>query len=419
MRYFSMVPPQPEKFRTLQMIRGLTRAPLVVRITNPDFSSESEMRVKKINNYRLVGKLGSGASSKVYLGIDDVMGAKYAVKRINLRNLCRCSGGIAQLEREIRLMNMFHHLNILQLKEVLHLRSENEAYLILEYAERGSLGALIEKGYKLSHDSIFSIMKQIAGAIKYLHDQSFVHQDIKPWNILLDNKGRAILADFGIGHSFQSAGMVVGSPAFQAPEALDDEYGEEDLDETCSSWEECPPKEDIWALGVTLYQLLFLRLPYTGSNLYEIVKAVKETPLVIPEGTDEKIAELLKQMLMIDPQKRISIDQLLKNELVANAPDRALDLPRTKTPKEKSGDVLEFKATVCPNGYSFGVAVAAGQRRFSYIGAPYSPESLRQAKIACGKTDESSGDEGVGEPQIGSMKVSCKWNSPLMSSSFP
>ena len=86
------------------MIGGAMSVPLVVKIPQPELSSEGDRHIKKINNYRLVAKLGHGASSKVFLGIDDETGAKYAIKRIRLRDLCRATGGIAQLEREIRLM---------------------------------------------------------------------------------------------------------------------------------------------------------------------------------------------------------------------------------------------------------------------------------------------------------------------------
>jgi serine/threonine-protein kinase 11 len=70
--------------------------------------------------------------------------------------------------------------------------------------------------------SALSIVKQIARALYSIHSAGFVHQDIKPSNIVLTSEGRAVLSDFGIGHSFTSAAMVVGSPAYQAPEALDD-----------------------------------------------------------------------------------------------------------------------------------------------------------------------------------------------------
>lgn len=361
-----------------QMIGSARRISLTPIISHQEVDLKGKQCVKQVNNYVLASKIGSGASSKVYLGIDEVTGDKYAVKRIKLKELSRTSSGIAQLEREIRLMRGFKHSNILKLKEALHNTTTHEAYLILEYAEKGSLGAFVERGDRLSHEAIFSIMKQVALAIKYLHEHGHVHQDIKPWNILLDGQGRALLADFGIGHSFQSAGMVVGSPAFQAPEALDDAYGyEEEEDATDYSQSDAgPTKEDIWALGVTLYQLLFLKLPFLGSNLYEIVNYIKENPLEIPEGTNPDVVDLLHSMLNVNPAKRISIDDLLANELIANASDYASDLPDVPKPKIIEGERIRSEAIVCPPDYSFVSVSMTIQRRLSFINAPYGSGSL-------------------------------------------
>lgn len=368
-----------------------------------------EKTVKKINQYRLAAKLGSGASSKVYLGIDDTTGAKYAVKRIKLRELCRTSTGIAQLEREIRLMRQFDHKNILKLIEVLHMSDCHEAFLVMEYAEKGCLGAFCEREQHLSHASIFSIMKQVASAIQYLHQNGFVHQDIKPWNILVDGTGRAILADFGIGHSFQSAAMVVGSPAFQAPEALDDSYCD-DGDEEYQSSEEGPQKEDIWALGVTLYQLLFHKLPFVGDNLYEIVNFIKEKPLQIPDGVDERIASLVRSMLTVDPSKRIGVRTLLQNELLATAADLAVDMPETPKPVPLEGRLVQLTAKVCPPGHSFASVAMSIQRRLSFINAPYSPErlspslprpTLTRTKSEPPEHESSSSGEEIEETGVG------------------
>jgi serine/threonine-protein kinase 11 len=238
---------------------------------------------KQINHYILESTIGRGSSSVVFLGVHRSTGKKYAIKRLRLTDLARIGDSLAGLEREVRLMRIFRHPNILNLIEVLHLPARNEVYLVLEYAENGSLASVIERPFRLPQRSVMSIVKQVAEALQYLHDNGYVHQDIKPSNILLDRNGRALLADFGIGHSFVSSSMVVGTPAYQAPEALDDEY----LDRSTTEGE--PQKEDVWALGVTLYQMLFLRLPFVGANIFEVVNAVKHERLKIPEGTDPQL----------------------------------------------------------------------------------------------------------------------------------
>jgi serine/threonine-protein kinase 11 len=330
-----------------------------------DGGSEHAHRLKKVNSYRLCAKIGSGSSAVVYLGIDDRSGQKYAIKRIRLRELARTSAGVAQLEREVRLIKLFDHPNILKISEVLHIPTTEEVYLVLEYAENGSLGGFVEREQQLSHAAIFSIVKQTLEALKHLHDSGYVHQDIKPCNILLDGNGRVKLADFGIGHSFTSAAMVVGSPAYQAPEALDDQNSSDD-DSVSDSSAEGPQKEDIWALGVTLYQLLFSKLPFVGENLYEIVNLIRGSELEIPENCEPAVADLLRKMLTVDPSQRISVEELQKDNLIANASDLAEGLPDVPPPKMRDGELVELQAQVCPEGFSFVALCLAVPRRFSY-----------------------------------------------------
>jgi serine/threonine-protein kinase 11 len=316
-------------------------------------------RLRKINNYLLCAKIGTGSSSSVYLAVNERTNQQNAIKRIKLEDFMRKGNPVSQLEREIRLIRRFRHRNILSLVEVLHDRTNNEVCMVLEYAAMGSLGGYIDRGVRLPTDTIFSIFRQVLEAVRYLHSNGFVHQDIKPRNILLHADGRAMLGDFGIGHSFQSAGMVVGSPAFQAPEALDEESdGDSDAELT-------PEKEDIWALGVTLYQSLFLMLPYVGANLYEIVRAIKERPLEIPEGTDPEIEKLLRGMLCVDPAARLGIDGILEGPLLRDVkPEITFELPEVPKPVLKQGEVHFVEAVVCDEGYTF-LKFMGKVRRFS------------------------------------------------------
>lgn len=328
-----------------------------------------EKVILRVNQYLLSAKIGVGGAAKVYLGIDSVNGDEYAVKRINLGNVRRATPGITQLDREIKLLRSLDHPNIMKLREVLHCRERKQAFIVLEFAHKGSTGGLIERGVRLPHPAIFSLIKQVAGALHYIHEQGYVHQDIKPCNIMIDQNGRAILGDFGVGHSFGSSAMVVGTPAYQAPEALDD--SEEDLEPL----EDGPQREDVWAIGVTLYELLFLKLPFTGENLYEIVCAIKEQPLEIPEGTDPRLEDLLRRLLCIDPRKRMTAEELRQHELIANAPDLAEGIPDPERPTPIRGkEVMPVVAKICPKGHLFAITVASGQRLLSLINAPYSQE---------------------------------------------
>lgn len=386
------------------MINGSRHCSFITFINTPDACEYDQKQYKRVNDYLLAEKIGRGSYSKVYLGLNG--DKKYAIKRISLTNLSRKSSGIMQLEREIRLMHTFKHDNILKIYEVLHSISDNYVYLVLEYADCGSIGSIVDKGYHFQIKSIQSIIKQISKALAHIHSLGFVHQDIKPGNILLKSDGKVLLADFGIGHSFLSASTVVGTPAYQAPEAIVDnndfdEYdydslNNKDEDESYED-EECPQlKEEVWALGVSLYQLIFNDLPYTGENLYEIVSTIKSTPLVLPYEIDPEIEKLLRKMLEVDPKKRISLNELLEDPFVKNAPDLVPEKvdcdylpidPNGDQSKytykslitDKKNNIIQIDAHKCSDDYSFAQAALSIQSKLQQIHAPYSfSESYRK-----------------------------------------
>jgi serine/threonine-protein kinase 11 len=303
-------------------------------------------RRRRVNSYLFRKKIGKGSSAKVYVATDIRTGDAVAIKEINLQELARATGGVAQLEREIRLMASLDHPNILKMQEILYVEDSQVVYLVLDYAENGSLGNYVEQGIKIPRDAVLSIIKQVVNAILYVHSKGFVHHDIKPGNILMGMDGRAYLADFGIGHSFESAAMVVGSPAFQAPEALSDDH-EGEID---------PQGEDCWALGITLFQLMFGTLPFKGTNLYEIVCDIQSRPLTFPSTEDSEVIDLLQGMLTVNPACRMKLEQVRDHPCISGAEDLASTLPSMPEDIEMmvgDGRVSVTLATVCQPDHSF------------------------------------------------------------------
>jgi serine/threonine-protein kinase 11 len=222
---------------------------------------------------------------------------------------------------------------------VLHDDSNDIVYLVLDYADFGSLDQLPYP----DTDVLRSIFAQILTAVAHLHSHGIVHQDIKPSNILLAADGRAFLSDFGVGHSFQSTAMVVGSPAYQAPEALADE----DADDAS------PALEDVWSLGVTLYQSLFLRLPFEGETVFEIVHKIRSQPLDIPHRTDPKIAALLRGMLTVDPRKRMTIEEIRSADFFRDAKISPIGTPKGGEVIADGRKIMRIEAVLCDVNYSF------------------------------------------------------------------
>lgn len=331
------------------------RISFITHIPTPEPAEPGPKPLVQVSKYVLARKIGSGSYSKVYRARSCEDGRSYAVKIVKFSDLIRIPDGVEQLEREIKIMRALDHRNVLKLYDVFMSRNRERVYMVMEHAELGSVAQLARQE-SLPIAAVASIVKQICAALRYLHACGYVHQDIKPANILMDRSGRALLGDFGIGHSFKSASMVMGSPAFQAPEALRDE---ED-DGGCGG--DCPQiKEDIWALGVSLYQMLFRKLPYVGCNLYEIVENIRERELKIPKCSFDVPEALIRGMLETDPQKRLSLQQIMEDPFVRDADDIAKDLARRGEAQEEPGEeknkeereIRVEDVVKCEDGFSF------------------------------------------------------------------
>jgi serine/threonine-protein kinase 11 len=266
--------------------------------------------------------------------------------------LRRTDGGISQLEREITSIRKIVHENTIRLHEVLHDEVSDTVYLVLDYANCGSLEKVMSRpGFVRDGPVMRYIFSRVLKAVEHLHAHGIIHQDIKPANILVSNDGSIYLSDFGVGHSFQSTDMVVGSPGYQAPEAL------RDLDWLRSDFD--PSKEDVWSLGVTLYQCLFGCLPFTGANVFEIIRSIRNSQLLIPEGTNDDIVDLLKGMLNVEPAKRMTPGEAIESPFFegVGSDKRNLGLEVDEPASiDLEARMRHIKARICDSHYSFSRA---------------------------------------------------------------
>jgi serine/threonine-protein kinase 11 len=182
------------------------------------------------------------------------------------------------------------------------------------------------------------VYEQVVNGLLYLHEQGMVHKDIKPSNLLLFENGVVKIADFGVGHSFASAETVIGTPSYQAPEFLSEEGS---LD---------PAKEDVWSLGVTIFESLFGHLPFVGETVYAIAQA-SITSIQFPKSASGEIRDLLTKMLCPDPEKRISIVEMAEHPFFkrnqAPVEEMAISPPRMKP----SNSMVTVSAEVCDDNY--------------------------------------------------------------------
>ncbi len=250
------------------------------------------------NRYSLEREIGRGGMGAVWLGRDEVLGRRVAVKQVG-----RAPGGGSdqetdqqRAEREARIAASLSHPHVVAIFDLVE--DGGDQWLVMEYVEGRSLSQVVREDGALPHSHAAAYLADAAAALAVAHAEGVVHRDVKPSNILLTDAGEAKLLDFGIAKAqgdltLTRTGLVSGSPAYLAPEVASG------LPATTAS--------DVWSLGATLFHLLTGRPPYdVGDNivggLYRIVH--EEPPVVEDAGW---LAPLLGATMVRDPDQRWSM----------------------------------------------------------------------------------------------------------------
>lgn len=230
-------------------------------------ASIGELTGKKLGQYILGDLIGVGGMASVYLARQESIGRMVAVK-VMPRYLTQDPNFLQRFEREARLIALLQHPRILPIHD--YGTFEGQPYLVMAYLPGGSLlDRIPPEGMAL--DECTRLVEQIAEGLDYAHQKGVMHRDFKPSNVLLDNQENAYLADFGIAKivadtaSGLTNGSVVGTFAYMAPEMVN-QTG-------------VTPAVDIYALGVTVYQMLTGRHPYDDETPARVIIAHLNTPV--------------------------------------------------------------------------------------------------------------------------------------------
>ena len=310
---------------------------------------------KYYNEYKYIKVLGKGSYSKVKLVEKDNI--KYAMKIID-KKLLKSKRILKQDKdgniiitnllkdslKEIAILKKLNHPNIIKLYEILHNYRKQKIYLILEYADYGDLvnfdeetgiftiNSHVEEMYRLrksgydkgklkggktyyDENDIRHFAKQILLGLDYLHKNGIIHHDIKPNNILLCRKKVCKITDFNFSSILENLNEDnIGSNGdnadhFRAPETIH-------LDDEGTEAQEYQGKPlDIWAFGVTLYILTYLKFPFEGGdNILELYQTIKEAKFEFPiePNYSRKMKYVIKKCLEKNPQTRKTADEILK-----------------------------------------------------------------------------------------------------------
>ncbi|KAI9497592.1 kinase-like domain-containing protein [Zychaea mexicana] len=229
-------------------------------------TSPGNRRRKDIGDYWLGKTLGKGSSGRVKLGIHKVSGEKVAIKIISKSHLAANASVERAVKREIAVMKLIHHPNIMSLLDVIDLSDSPNLYLILEYVQGGELFEYLVSQGRLPEPEARKYFQQIIFGLDYCHRHLICHRDLKPENLLLDKDKNIKIADFGMA-SLQPTGSLLetscGSPHYASPEIV-------------TGIPYNGSASDIWSCGIILYALLCGHLPFDDDNIRELLNKMKE-----------------------------------------------------------------------------------------------------------------------------------------------
>lgn len=257
----------------------------------PIINEMSELIGKSGGVYQRTNKkIGRGAFSKVYKGLDiekDLIVAIKVIEKDSIQNRMK-----NRLKGEIELHSSFDHPNIIKMFDFIE-DSENY-YIILEYCSDGDLHHFIKLG-KIPENVVKNYTRQLAAGLKYLKDRNIVHRDLKPHNILLMENYKVLkLTDFNFARRLwdqQMAETLCGSPLYMAPEII------ETKDYTNRS--------DLWSVGMIIYEMLHGNTPYNDAiNPMDLLRKIRKRKIIYCSKISRDAVFLISGLLTIDPLKR-------------------------------------------------------------------------------------------------------------------
>ncbi|GMJ11094.1 SNF1-RELATED PROTEIN KINASE 3.14, SOS3-interacting protein 3, CBL-INTERACTING PROTEIN KINASE 6 [Hibiscus trionum] len=273
--------------------------------------------------YELGRMLGHGTFAKVYHARHLPTGKSVAMKVVGKEKVIRV-GMMEQIQREISVMKMVKHPNIVDLHEVM--ASKSKIYFAMELVRGGELFSKIAKG-RLKEEAARVYFQQLISAVDFCHSRGVYHRDLKPENLLLDEHGNLKVTDFGLSafaEHLKQDGLLYttcGTPAYVAPEVI----SKKGYDGS---------KADIWSCGVILYVLLAGFLPFQDDNLLAMYKKIYRGDFKCPPWFSPEARRLITKLLDPNPSSRITISKIMDSSWFKKS------VPRTVRSKEE----LEFEA---------------------------------------------------------------------------
>lgn len=249
--------------------------------------------------YELLTLIGHGGMGEVWRAQDTKLRRFVAVK--GLLDRSSLTGGaqaeaMARARQEAQAIAKIEHPNVVTVHD--QVETDHQVWIVMKLVDAKSLAELLRSEGTLAVPKAARLALQVLQGLRAVHGAEVVHRDVKPHNVVVGEGGHAILVDFGIAKfdgalPVTQAGTVIGTPEYLAPELFD------------SSAPAATPASDLWALGITLYEMVEGRTPFPGPNQWQVQVAIETSP-VPPFQYAGPLAPVIEGLLTRDPRQRLS-----------------------------------------------------------------------------------------------------------------
>ncbi len=317
--------------------------------------------------YKIERVLGQGGFGITYLAVQTSLQRKVAIKEFFMKEFFSRDEATSAISvpstgsskiveqyrkkffKEARNLARLNHPNIISVIDVFE--EKGTVYYVMPYLAGGSLLDYVKANGTLSETLAMKYVRQIASALKYMHEEEHIcHYDVKPANILLDDKGNAMLIDFGISKNYDDAGQETTT----TPVGMSEGYAP--IEQYQQNVEEFSPVSDVYALGATLYFLLHGKRPVSA------VHRASGTELLMTKQLSQGIRDIINASMKISKRERAkSVDVFLKEGFFSEQKTNSFDTSLTDD---------EETIVICHSSYeedSKGIVVSLNNLKFRMV----------------------------------------------------
>ena len=247
--------------------------------------------------YEVMSQVGAGGMASIWAAQDQVLGRWVAIK-VLAENLAEQPQFVERFEREARLAaSLSGHSHVITIYDVGE--HEGRPFIVMEHLSGGTVADRLRSGRRPPPAEALEWLRQAASALDFAHERGVVHRDVKPQNLLFDERGRLVVGDLGIARAaFESrlttSGELFGTAAYMAPEQVDGDPGS--------------PASDRYSLGVVAFELLTGTLPFAGANMAEQARHKLESEpfqaTTVAPGLPPAVDDVLRRALSRRPRDR-------------------------------------------------------------------------------------------------------------------